>query len=150
MQGDVERHRRESDDAEIAAAVERIRARAAEVKILELDWQVLKVDRNAGRPRDFVTSGGSFRKKPGLGTTMVRRPSLRSAVRAARLLPVLLAEQVRHHLDAGIAGVVQARQPKGPLDRLQQREAGVVGSALHAVGVVVVGIDGEHDPVLVL
>jgi len=68
MQGDVERHRRESDDAEIAAAVERIRARAAEVKILELDWQVLKVDRNAGRPRDFVTSGGSFRKKPGLWT----------------------------------------------------------------------------------
>lgn len=49
-QGDVERHQRESDHADVAAAAERIRARAAEVKILELHWQFLKADRNAGRP----------------------------------------------------------------------------------------------------
>jgi hypothetical protein len=48
--GDAERHQRKSDDADVLAAVERIRILAAEAKLGEFDWQALKADRDDGRP----------------------------------------------------------------------------------------------------
>ena len=43
------------------------------------------------------------------------------------------AKQIGHDLDAGIAGMIQARQVETGLDCLEQRVAVVVGGALHSV-----------------
>ena len=60
------------------------------------------------------------------------------------------AEEVGHDLDAGIARVIQAGKMKTGFHRLEQREAGVVGGALDSVVILVIGVHGEDDAVLVL
>ena len=47
--------------------------------------------------------------------------------------PILsFAKQVRHHRDALVTGMVQARKPKPRLKRFQQREAVVVAVTSHS------------------
>ena len=60
------------------------------------------------------------------------------------------AKQVRHHGNAGIAGVVQAGKLKCRLDGFEQREAGVKPIAFHTIFAIAVQFHGEDDVVLVL
>jgi hypothetical protein len=47
--GETEGGERRLDAAEVLAAVERMRVRAADAKLRQLDWKALQVDRDAGR-----------------------------------------------------------------------------------------------------
>ena len=55
------------------------------------------------------------------------------------------AEQIRHHLRAAVAGVVEARQAEPGFHRLEQREVRVEFVALDAIGVLIVGVDQQDD-----
>jgi hypothetical protein len=48
-------------------------------------------------------------------------------------LIIVFAEQVRHHVDAAVTPMIEARNAESRFHGLQQREAGVERVALHAM-----------------
>src|ERR1700738_471918 len=63
----------------------------------------------------------------------------RSLTIAAVVNPTVMVtgEEIRHHVDAGVAGMVQAGQPETTFERFEQREVSISLRALHATNAVV-------------